>query len=78
MRVLKPVCPVCYSRNTRVRTSRSETDTFQTIYADCLEEECLTRFKAELASVEIIHSLASELAKPKLSANPLNQIQLAF
>lgn len=79
MRILKPLCPVCSGRNTRVRTSRNESNMFQTLYCDCLNEDCLTRFKAELTTVSVIHTLADELTKaPVKQSNPLNQISLAF
>ncbi|MBD1576312.1 hypothetical protein HC723_07670 [Vibrio sp. S11_S32] len=79
MRILKPLCPVCSGRNTRVRTSRNESNMFQTLYCDCLNEDCLTRFKAELTTVSVIHTLADELSKvPAKQSNPLNQISLAF
>lgn len=79
MRILKPLCPVCSQRNTRVRTSRNESNVFQTLYCDCLNETCLTRFKAELTTVSVIHTLADELAAPTPKQNnSLNQISLAF
>ena len=79
MRILKPLCPVCSGRNTRVRTSRNESNMFQTLYCDCLNEDCLTRFKAELTTVSVIHTLADELSKsPNKKTCSINQITLAF
>lgn len=79
MRILKPLCPVCSGRNTRVRTSRNESNMFQTLYCDCLNEDCLTRFKAELTTVSVIHTLADELSKsPIQQAKHLNQMSLVF
>lgn len=79
MRILKPLCPICSGRNTRVRTSRNESNMFQTLYCDCLNEDCLTRFKAELTTVSVIHTLADELSKQPIQKNvSLNQMSLIF
>lgn len=61
MRRFQPTCPQCQGRNTKITTSRRETDLFQVLYCDCQNEECLTRFKVEACTTKVISSLANEL-----------------
>ncbi|ELC0660722.1 ogr/Delta-like zinc finger family protein [Vibrio fluvialis] len=49
----KQTCPVCHQNTAIVRTSREITCLFRESYCDCLNPDCLARFKTETAVTRI-------------------------
>jgi hypothetical protein len=68
-------CPMCNSGNTSIRTSNKITPAYQVLYYDCNNENCLTRFTANLTTGHVIHTLFEEKANPQPQENsPENQL----
>ncbi|MCD9474050.1 hypothetical protein GLP30_10940 [Photobacterium phosphoreum] len=76
MSTYKPMCPQCHSVHTIIRTSRRTTPTFQTLYCDCLNEHCMTRFVVESATTHIIHSMFEDKPLPVKASKQENQLTL--
>ena len=54
-------CPICLGGNTKIRTSKKVLANFRIVYCDCLDPECVTRFKVEFGSGSVIHTLNQKL-----------------
>lgn len=72
MRTYKPMCPECGGTNTIIRSSTRHNTMLQTLYCDCLSEDCYTRFKVQSETVGIL----STLSKKSPEQNNTNQIPL--
>ncbi|GEK13234.1 hypothetical protein AFI02nite_12700 [Aliivibrio fischeri] len=50
-------CPMCKGSNTSIRTSKKITSSYQVLYCDCNNEDCLTRFTVDLTTGHVIHTI---------------------
>ncbi|MEC4729138.1 hypothetical protein HWQ46_26925 [Shewanella sp. D64] len=57
MPVFKAICPVCDGNKTTIRTSKRIAVGYQVLYCDCLDENCLTRFKVDSTIAGVIHTM---------------------
>ena len=68
-------CPMCRDTNTSICTSRKITPDYQVLYCDCHNQDCLTRFTADLTTGHVIHTLYEEKINPQPQENrPENQL----
>lgn len=76
MPIFKAICPICHGSKTTIRTSKRITPAYQVLYCDCLDENCLTRFKVDSTLAGVIHTMHGNTAagfKPHKE-----QLDLAF
>lgn len=62
MRTYKPMCPYCGGTNTIIRSSVRHSPMLQTLYCDCLNDECYTRFAVQSETIRVLSTLKSKKA----------------